>query len=42
MRAVQAANADIVYVGAYPPDNVGIVRAANEIGLNAENVRRRA
>src|SRR5262249_8737936 len=24
MRAVQAANADIVYVAAYPPDNVGI------------------
>lgn len=34
MRAVQAANADIVYIGAYPPDTVGIVRAANEIGLN--------
>src|SRR5689334_17071128 len=34
VRALQAANADIVYVGAYPPDNVGIVRAANEIGLN--------
>jgi branched-chain amino acid transport system substrate-binding protein len=34
MRAVQAANADIVYAGAYPPDSVGIVRAANEIGLN--------
>ena len=34
MRAIQAANADIVYVGAYPPDNVGIIRAANEIGLN--------
>jgi len=33
VRAVQAANADIVYVGAYPPDTVGIVRAANEIGL---------
>jgi len=33
MRAVQAANADIVYIGAYPPDNVGIIRAANEIGL---------
>ena len=33
MRAVQAANADIVYVGAYPPDNVGLMRAANEIGL---------
>jgi branched-chain amino acid transport system substrate-binding protein len=34
LRAVQAANADIVYAGAYPPDSVGIVRAANEIGLN--------
>jgi branched-chain amino acid transport system substrate-binding protein len=33
MRAVQAANADIVYVAAYPPDTVGIVRAANEINL---------
>jgi len=33
MRAVQAANPDIVYVAAYPPDNVGIVRAAAEIGL---------
>jgi branched-chain amino acid transport system substrate-binding protein len=34
MRAIQASNADIVYIGAYPPDNVGIIRAANEIGLN--------
>jgi branched-chain amino acid transport system substrate-binding protein len=33
MRAVQAANADIVYAGAYPADSVGLVRAANEIGL---------
>jgi branched-chain amino acid transport system substrate-binding protein len=33
MRAVQAAHPDIVYVAAYPPDSVGIVRAANEIGL---------
>jgi branched-chain amino acid transport system substrate-binding protein len=33
VRAVQAANADIFYVAAYPPDSVGIVRAANEIGL---------
>lgn len=32
VRAVQAANADIVYVAAYPPDTVGIVRAAAEIG----------
>jgi branched-chain amino acid transport system substrate-binding protein len=33
MRAVQATNPDIVFVAAYPPDSVGIVRAANEIGL---------
>jgi branched-chain amino acid transport system substrate-binding protein len=33
MRAVQAVNPDIVFVAAYPPDTVGIVRAANEIGL---------
>ena len=34
VRAMQAANADIVYIAAYPPDNVGIIRAANEIGLS--------
>jgi branched-chain amino acid transport system substrate-binding protein len=33
MRAVQAANPDIVFAAAYPPDTVGSVRAANEIGL---------
>jgi branched-chain amino acid transport system substrate-binding protein len=33
MHAVAALNPDIVYVAAYPPDSVGIVRAANEIGL---------
>jgi len=33
MRAVQAANPDIVFVATYPPDTVGIVRAAAEIGL---------
>jgi len=26
LRAVQAANADLVFVAAYPPDTVGIVR----------------
>jgi branched-chain amino acid transport system substrate-binding protein len=34
MRAVQAANPDVVFVAAYPPDSVGIVRAAKEIGLS--------
>jgi branched-chain amino acid transport system substrate-binding protein len=33
VRAVRATDPDIVYIGAYPPDNVGIIRAANEIGL---------
>jgi branched-chain amino acid transport system substrate-binding protein len=33
MRAVQAANPDIIFVAAYPPDTVGIIRAANEINL---------
>jgi branched-chain amino acid transport system substrate-binding protein len=33
LRAVQAANPDLVFIGAYPSDAVAIVRAANEIGL---------
>jgi branched-chain amino acid transport system substrate-binding protein len=33
VRAIQAANPDIVFIAAYPPDTVGIVRAANEVGL---------
>ncbi len=36
MRAVQATNPDLVFVAAYPPDTVGIVRAAHEINLNAK------
>ena len=36
VRAVQAVNADIVYVAAYPPDTVGIVRAAAENKLDAK------
>ena len=36
MRAIQATNPDIVFVGSYPPDSVGMVRAANEIGLKTK------
>jgi branched-chain amino acid transport system substrate-binding protein len=36
VRAIQAANPDIVYVGSYPPDSVGMVKAANEVGLKAK------
>jgi len=34
VRAIQATNPDMVFVGSYPPDTVGMVRAANEVGLN--------
>jgi branched-chain amino acid transport system substrate-binding protein len=33
VRAIKATNPDIVFVGAYPPDSVGFVRAASEAGL---------
>lgn len=33
VRALQAAKPDIVFVASYPPDTVGVVRAANEVGL---------
>jgi branched-chain amino acid transport system substrate-binding protein len=33
IHAVAALNPDIVYVAAYPPDSVGIIRAANESNL---------
>lgn len=36
VRAIQATNADIVYVASYPPDSVGMVKAANEVGLKAK------
>lgn len=32
VRSLQAVNADVVFVAAYPVDTVGVVRAANEIG----------
>jgi branched-chain amino acid transport system substrate-binding protein len=36
VRGVQAAKPDVVFVASYPPDTVGIVRAANEVGLKAK------
>jgi branched-chain amino acid transport system substrate-binding protein len=35
VRGIQASKADLVFVGSYPPDSVGMIRAANEIGLKA-------
>lgn len=36
VRAIQAANPDLVFVASYPLDSVGLVRAATEIGLKAK------
>jgi branched-chain amino acid transport system substrate-binding protein len=36
VRAIQAANPDLVFVASYPLDSVGIVRAATELGLKAQ------
>jgi branched-chain amino acid transport system substrate-binding protein len=36
VRAVQSASPDAVFVASYPPDSVGMIRAANEIGLKTK------
>jgi branched-chain amino acid transport system substrate-binding protein len=36
LRAIQATHPDLVFVAAYPPDTVGIIRAASEIGLDTK------
>jgi branched-chain amino acid transport system substrate-binding protein len=36
VRALQATNPDIVFLASYPPDSVGMVRAAGELGLKTK------
>ncbi len=36
VRAIQAARPDAVFVASYPPDTVGMIRAARETGLKAQ------
>jgi branched-chain amino acid transport system substrate-binding protein len=36
VRAVQATNPDVVLLASYPPDSVGMVRAAGELGLKTK------
>ncbi len=36
VRAIKAANPDMVYIGSYPPGSVGITKAVREVGLNAK------
>ena len=38
LRAIQATNPDIIYFGSYPANSVGIVKAANELGLKSKLV----
>jgi branched-chain amino acid transport system substrate-binding protein len=38
VRAIQAANPDLVNVNSYPPDSVGMVRAVNEIGFKPKMI----
>jgi branched-chain amino acid transport system substrate-binding protein len=34
VRAIKATNPEIVFVASYPPDSVGMLRAAHEVGLS--------
>jgi branched-chain amino acid transport system substrate-binding protein len=36
VRAIQASNPDVVLLASYPPDSVGMVRAATEVGLKTQ------
>jgi branched-chain amino acid transport system substrate-binding protein len=36
VRAIQATNPDVVLLASYPPDSVGMVRAATEVGLKTK------
>jgi branched-chain amino acid transport system substrate-binding protein len=36
IRAIEATNAEIVYIASYPPQSVGMVKALHEVGLKAK------
>ena len=36
VRAIGATSPDLVFVASYPPDSVGMIRAAHEVGLKAK------
>jgi branched-chain amino acid transport system substrate-binding protein len=36
VRAIQATNADVVFISSYPNDSVGIIRSVHELGLNTK------
>jgi branched-chain amino acid transport system substrate-binding protein len=38
IRAIEATKAEIIYVATYPPQSVGMVKAAHEVGLKAKMI----
>ncbi|HEX2255147.1 MAG TPA: ABC transporter substrate-binding protein, partial [Afifellaceae bacterium] len=36
VRAIRATNPDILFIGSYPPDSAGMIRAIHEVGLDAK------
>jgi branched-chain amino acid transport system substrate-binding protein len=36
VRAIKANNPELVYIGSYPPDSAGMIRAVHEVGLGAK------
>src|SRR5713101_3755511 len=36
IRAMQATNADVVFISSYPNDSVGVIRSVHELGLNTK------
>ena len=38
VRAIAATNPDIVVIGSYPPDSVGLVRSVNELGFKPKMI----
>ena len=38
VRAIKAANPDLVYIASYPPDSAGMIRSIHEVGLGGKMV----
>jgi branched-chain amino acid transport system substrate-binding protein len=36
VRAIRATNPEILFIGSYPPDSAGMIRAIHEVGLDAK------
>jgi branched-chain amino acid transport system substrate-binding protein len=38
VRAIKATNPDLLFIGSYPPDSAGLIRAIHEVGFSARMV----